>query len=140
MTPRQSGRTQPCSWAEARSRLSHARKFLEVAELAASEEGGDPDYASVSASLAVLAGIASSDAACCKALGARSRSQDHHDAEALLRQVSPGGAAASKQLRELITLKDSAHYGFFDVSGRELKRALRRAAALLEFADDVLGR
>lgn len=136
---RQRGRTQTCSAAEARSRRSHARKFLEVAEIAASEGEQDPEYASVSASLAVLAGIAASDAACCKALGERSRSQDHHDAEQILSKVA-GGAAAAKQLRELINLKDAAHYGFFDVSRAELKKALRRAKALLRFADEVQGR
>lgn len=83
-------RTQSCSAREARSRRSHARKFLEVAEIAASERDQDPEYASVAASLAVLAGIAASDAACCKALSERSRSSDHHYAEELLRQITPG--------------------------------------------------
>ncbi|MFN8159742.1 MAG: hypothetical protein U0R52_01675 [Solirubrobacterales bacterium] len=136
---RQRGRTQACSAAEARSRRSQARKFLEVAEIAASEGEQDPEYASVSASLAVLAGIAAADAACCKALAERSRSQDHHDAEQLLSKVA-GGAGAAKQLRELINLKDAAHYGFFDVSRAELTKALRRAKALLRFADEVQGR
>ncbi len=36
------GRTQRCSAAEARSRHSQARKFLEVAEIAAGEEEADP--------------------------------------------------------------------------------------------------
>jgi hypothetical protein len=38
MTPRSSGRTQPCSENEARTRLSHAHKFLDVAELVAGED------------------------------------------------------------------------------------------------------
>jgi hypothetical protein len=137
---RPSNRTQPCSVREARNRRSHARKFLEVAEIAATEQDQDPEYASASASLAVLAGIAASDAACCKALGERSRSPDHHDAESLLRQVALGGTAASKNLQKLIHLKDAAHYGFFDVSRAELRQALRQARSLLEFADDVLSR
>lgn len=137
---RRSNRTQPCSAREARSRRSHARKFLEVAEIAASELDQDPEYASAAASLAVLAGIAASDAACCKALGERSRSADHHDAEALLRQIAPGGAASARQLRKLIDLKDAAHYGFFDVVPVDLRKALRQARSLLNFTDNVLGR
>jgi hypothetical protein len=133
------GRKQPCSARDARIRRSHARKFLEVAEIAADEQDEDPEYASAAASLAVLAGIAAADAACCKALGERSRSQDHHDAEKLLQRVV-GGKAAASQLRDLIDLKDAAHYGFIDVSRPELKKALRRARSLLKFADKVLDR
>jgi hypothetical protein len=75
MTPRTAGRTQPCSETDAPTRLGHARKFLDVAELVVGE-GADMEYASAAAALAVLAGIAASDAACCRALGRRSRGQD----------------------------------------------------------------
>jgi hypothetical protein len=133
---RAGGRTQDCTREEARGRQGQAKKFLEVADLVASE----PESASVSASLAVLAGIAASDAACCRALGRRSRSQDHHDAEALVKQIEPGGAEAANQLRRLINLKDQAHYGLFDVSGSDLQRAIRQAKRLVDFADQVLQR
>jgi hypothetical protein len=88
--------------------------------------------------LAVLTGIAASDAACCKALGRRSRGQDHHDAEDLLRQIEPGGKPAAAALGRLINLKDEAHYGFFDVSGRDLQAAIRQADALIGCAERVL--
>jgi hypothetical protein len=133
------GRSQKCSSDEARNRRNHARKFLEVAEIAAGDHGQDSEYASVAASLAVLAGIAAADAACCKALGERSRSQDHRDAERFMRRIS-GGNDAAKQLRALLDLKDEAHYGLFDLGAVELKRALRRARAVLEFAEDTLRR
>lgn len=133
------GHSQSCSTRDARTRRSHARKFLEVAEIAADEDDQDPEYASASASLAVLAGIAAADAACCKALGERSRSQDHHEAERFLQRIK-GGSAAARQLRDLINLKDAAHYGVFDVTRSELKTALRRARALLKFADEILER
>lgn len=136
MSPRNSGHTQRCSDADASSRLRHARKFLEVAELVAGE-GDDIDYASQAAALAVLAGIAASDAACCKALGRRSRGQDHREAVALLEQVTPGGTQAASSLRRLLNLKDEAHYGLFDVGGQTLKAALRQATGLLEFAGEV---
>src|SRR5580698_5396825 len=107
-------RTQTCSDQDAKTRLAHARKFLDVAELVASE-GDDLEYSSVAAALAVLAGIAGSDAACCKALGRRSRGQDHRAAIELVEQIEPGGKDASKALRRLLALKDEAHYGLFDV-------------------------
>jgi hypothetical protein len=137
---RRAGRTQPCSAAEARTRHSHARKFYEAADLVAIEEPDNPESANVAASLAVLAGIAASDAACCAALGRRSRGQDHRDAEALLAEIAPGGADAAKQLRRLLNLKDAAQYGFIHVSTAELRAVLRQAQHLLDFAELVLRR
>lgn len=139
MTRKQTGRTQRCSRAEARTRHAHALKFLEVAQLVA-DESVISESASVGASLAVLAGIAASDAACCKALGRRSRSQDHHDAEGLLGQIEPGGADAAGKLRRLLDLKDQAQYGLYDIGGGDLRAALRQARALVDFAAEVLGR
>lgn len=130
---------QPCSKADAATRLRHARSFLEVAQLV-TEEGEDLNYASVSAALAVLAGIAASDAACCSELGRRSRGQDHREAIALLTQIEPGGDKAAASLRRLLGLKDEAHYGFLDVGGGRLKSALRQANDLVELAQDILRR
>jgi hypothetical protein len=65
-------RTQFCDRAQARTRFDNAQKSLEVAELAAVEQE-IPASRSVAAALAVLSGIASADAACCAALGRRSR-------------------------------------------------------------------
>jgi len=132
-------RTQTCSEQDARTRLRHARQFLEVAVLVAGE-GADIEYSSQSATLAVLAGIAASDAACCKALGRRSRGQDHRQAATLVEQIKPGGKAAANSLRRLLNLKDEAHYGLFDVSGQDLKTALRQAEDMVTFAEKVLNR
>ena len=132
------GRTQKCGRAEARTRLAHARKFLEAAQLAADEDA--PESSSVSASLAVLCGIAAADAACCTALGRRSRSQDHRDAELLVATVEPGGKEAANALRRLIDLKDTAHYGLINVSRQKLTAALRQAGTLVEFAGATIRR
>jgi hypothetical protein len=94
----------------------------------------------VAASVAILSGIATADAACCQVLGRRSRSDNHHDAEALLDQVTPGGKRAASQLRQLINVKDAAHYGFISVTAPQLKRCLRQAQHLVEFAEEVLRR
>lgn len=139
MAGRGATRTQPCSADQARTRLEHARKFLDVAELVA-DEGGEVDYASAAAALAVLAGIAASDAACCAALGRRSRGQDHRQAVGLVEQVAPGGDQAANSLRRLLSLKDEAHYGLFDVGGQNLQAALRQARGLVEFAAEIVRR
>ncbi len=132
-------RTQPCTAAQARTRMEHARKFLDVAELVAGESG-DVEYASASAALAVLAGIAAADAACCAALRRRARGQDHRQATELVEQIAPGGKQAATRLRRLLSLKDEAHYGLFDVGGRDLRAALRQASELVKFADRVMRR
>jgi hypothetical protein len=135
--PRKRGRTQQCTAADARSRREHARKFLEVAELVATEESDNPESCNVAASLAVLAGIAACDAACCDALGRRSRGQDHREAEAFVAQIEPDGVAAARQLRRLLNVKDAAQYGFINLSGAELRGVLRQASHLLSFAEQV---
>ena len=140
MSPRREDRTEPGGRAQATARLSQARKFLEVARLVEEAEGALPSSASVAASLAVLAGIAASDAACFAALGRRSRGQSHHAAEALLKQIVPDGTKAAQEFSRLIDLKDTAHYGIINVTPSKLKAALRDAAQLIEFAAQVLNR
>jgi hypothetical protein len=139
MSPSAKGRTQRCSEPQARTRLDHARRFLDVAQLAAGEDDA-LEYSSAAAALAVLAGIAASDAACCKALGRRARGQDHRDAADLVAQIEPGGGRAANSLRRLLNLKDQAHYGLFDIAGQELRSALRQAQALVTFAEETLRR
>lgn len=138
----QASRSRPCDSNQAKQRMERAREFLEVAELVVDEKDDDASfvYASSAASLAVLAGIAASDAACCKALQARSRSENHRDAEQLLAQIVPDGKKAAGDLRELLNLKDKAQYGFLKMSVPEVRKVMRRAGRLVEFAADVLGR
>lgn len=133
-------RTQVCGTTQAQQRLAHARSFLEVAELAADVSDPSLEYGSVAASVAVLAGIAAADAACCQELGKRSRSDDHHDAEILLQQIAPGGKQAAGRLRQLIVMKDTAHYGFISVTAPQLKRSLRQAQQLVEIAEKIVRR
>jgi hypothetical protein len=136
MTKRGS-RTQPCDRAQARTRLENAQKSLEVAELAAGE-AEIPASRSVAAALAVLSGIASADAACCAALGRRSRGENHREAAALLREVVPAGDRAARALTDLLNLKDTAQYGLIPITQRQLTAALRRAKTLLDFARETL--
>lgn len=131
-------RTQPCTADQAGKRLADARRFLELAEIA----GEETEAASfgVSAANAVLAGIAAADAACCRALGERSRGDDHRDAIALVAQVSPGGPDASKAVGRLLGIKNDAEYGLTVISRAKRETALRQAHKLLEFAEAVLQR
>ena len=136
MTPRQPSRSQPCNENDARGRLRDALAQLDLAELADTTSTAEERKAA--ASCAVLAGIAAADAACCRALGTRSRSQNHRDAIVLVRQVFPGGPDAAKQLERLLSLKDQSQYGFEDIGGQKLDVAVRQARALVAFAENVL--
>jgi hypothetical protein len=127
------GRTQSCTPDDARRRLRHAQQFLDVAHLLVDQET-EPEYTSAAAALSVLAGIAASDAACCKALGRRSRGQDHQQAADLLELVRPDGDDAAKLLRRLLGHKDTAHYGLIDLTNAQLKSTLRQADELVDFA------
>lgn len=118
---------------QARDRLSQARAFLEVAELVGTEQD-ELATPSVAAALAVLAGIAAADAACCAALGRRSRGQDHRQAVSLLAQVTPHGPAMARDLDRLLAVKDDAHYGLLQVSGPRAVAALRQARRLVDTA------
>jgi hypothetical protein len=138
MSPRRASRTQDCTESDARRRLADARAQLDLAELATVTSSAEEKKAA--ASCAVLAGIAAADAACCKALGHRSRSQDHREAVSLVRHVEPGGVDAAKQLERLLGLKDQAQYGFEDIGGQRLNAARRQARALVTFAENALSR
>ncbi len=131
-------RSRQCDAVDARKRLADAEKYLEVAELVSSEDSLESH--NVATGLAVLAGIAAADAACCKALGESSRGPDHRDAASFLRQIAPGGEAAANNFERLVGLKDKAHYSFLNVSEQDQTGALRRASQLIAFAREVLQR
>ena len=109
---RSSGRTTKCDPSDARTRLRQAEAFVSVAELVLSEQD-DEDllFNGAAAALAVLAGIAASDAACCSRLGRRFRGQNHAGSVDLVRAVQPEGAALAKDLARLLAIKDNVHYG-----------------------------
>lgn len=94
----------------------------------------------VAAALAVLAGIAASDALCAHGLGYIHRGDDHRAAGALLRQASPEGARLASTFRRLIDLKDEAHYGVLLVAPRRARDAVRWARTLVDRAGEELER
>jgi len=131
-----SGRAEVCGRPEARTRLSHARAFADTAELVLDVD--DNASLNVAASLAVLAGVAASDAACCAVLGQRPRGQDHREALKLLSGIASGGAEMSKDLGRLLDLKDNAHYGVLYVSEANARQAVKWAQRIVRVAEKAV--
>lgn len=127
---RSKAKTQTCDRSDARRRLGQAESFLLAAELIVDDDI-DEATPSVAASLAVLAGIAASDAACCARLGIRARGQSHVDAVELVRTVEPRGADMAKDLQRLLNRKDASQYGLSLVSSAEASRMVGWAKRLL---------
>lgn len=117
-------------------RLGDAEKYFEVAELVAGEDSVEAH--NVATGLAVLAGIAAADAACCKVLNESSRGPDHQEAASLLRRIASGGERAANDFERLVGLKDKAHYSFVNVASQDQVAALRRAGRLAQFARRTL--
>lgn len=128
MSPKQH-RTQPGSRTTARSRREIAEKYLQMAELMASENDG----ASINVCIgnAVLAGIAVGDAICVAAIGERYTGPDHAAAAAHLGRVDRD---LGQRLRDLVELKNAAHYGDHLLRSSERDVAVRRATTLVEAA------
>ena len=141
MTSRAAGRVTPCTPADARARLRKAQSFVSGAELVLElGEGTGLDLPAVAAALSVLAGIAAADAACCSALGERSRGQDHRQAEQLVAAVLPHGPQMAKDLKRLLERKDNAHYGVISTTEKEARDMLGWANRLVGDAQRVLDR
>lgn len=132
MSPRHSGRTVFCTPAQAHTRRDQARAFLEVAELVLTEGSRE---AHVAAALAVLAGIAATDAICGLSLGRLSRGQDHRQAVDLLGEVALRDSSLPTKLRSLLADKDAAHYSPNLITVAKAKTMVRLASALLTEAD-----
>ncbi|MGH7868625.1 MAG: hypothetical protein ACREP9_13605 [Candidatus Dormibacteraceae bacterium] len=132
-------RTSECGVVEARSRLRAARAYLEIAELVL-EEPESEEFLNVSAGLAVLAGIAASDAICCRRLKLRHRGDNHHGAAELLKEATPGQNQVANQLRQLLDLKDEAHYGVMLIAVGKARDALKWASRLVARAQEEVER
>ena len=134
-----SGRTRPATVADARIRLGSARAYLEVAELVL-DDRDRVEMPGVAAGLAVLAGIAGSDALCARRLGDIHRGDDHRGAAALVQQATPDGRKLAATLLRLIDIKDEAHYGLLLVPQRKARDAVRWASLIVARAGDELER
>lgn len=118
---------------EARVRLGSARAYLEVADLVQLERD-QVEMPGVAAALAVLAGIAASDAICAERIGEIHRGDDHRLASELLKRAVPDGSRLAATFLRLIDLKDEAHYGVLFVSQSKATNAVRWARVLTDRA------
>ena len=133
MNPRPKTREERCGRGDALNRLAQADAFLAAATLVIDDDS-DTAKPTVAASLAVLAAIAASDAACCARLGKRARGQAHPEAVALLATVAPHGAAMAKDLERLVARKDAVQYGVTFISAAEAARMVSWATRLVQRA------
>jgi hypothetical protein len=127
-------RQTACDLGEARTRAAVARRYLEVAELSASEDDAAA-WRNVATGNAVLAGIAASDALCCARLGRRSRDADHRAAVDLLTGVDQ---RLAHDLDRLLQIKDIAHYGAGLISEAKVRASLRAAQHLVEASETAV--
>lgn len=123
MTPRPTGRRQPCTLADARARLHDAEAFLDTAEVARD--------ADVKATNAIHAAIAAADAICCFALRERSADANHAAAIDVLRTVDSRLAAT---LARLLSRKQQAAYETRDVSAKDAATCMRQATTVVDAA------
>lgn len=107
-----------------------AQKYLEVAELIATEDGA---AINVAVGLAVLAGIAAADAICIAATGERYSGQDHAAAAELLGRVDRN---LGRRLRGLVDLKPASHYGERLLTVTDRTKAIRAGRGLVDNAAD----
>ena len=115
-----------------------ARAYLETAALVANER--KQGFSNVTAGLAVLAGIAASDAICCVRLGRYHRGDDHRRATELLETATPDGRDLAVRLERLLGLKDTAHYGAALVAQPSANLAIRWARQLVSRAQEEVER
>jgi hypothetical protein len=126
-------RLEDCGAEQARRRRRQAELYLVVAERVFAEEAGEGT--TVATGNAVLAAIAAADAICCAAVGSRYRGSDHRRAADHLERVT-GDKKLAALLRDVVDLKDASHYGLASLASSRAKSALRKAAALVQAAQD----
>ena len=98
------------------------------------------EFLNVAAGLAVLAGIAASDAICSRRLGVIHRGDDHRAAAELLRQATPDGDKLAATFLRLIDVKDAAHHGVMVVAAGRAGDTVRWAKRLVERAEQEVER
>lgn len=132
-------RTRPAGLPEAKSRLRAGRAYLEVADLVLDEHDRKA-FLNVAAGLAVLAGVAASDAICACRLGRIHRGDDHRGASELLRQATPDGDRLAATFLRLIDVKAAAHYGVMVVAGSRARDTVGWSRRLVERAQQEVER
>jgi hypothetical protein len=127
-------RIRECSEQIAAGRVRKAEQFLDAAETIRDFADDEAKVGDAFVTLCIHAGIAASDAICCRALGHFVQGDDHNQAIAELAKAGPNGRALSNDLRALLQMKNRAEYEARPVSADQRKRAWRRAEGLVEAA------
>ena len=132
-----SARIQRMTAADVATRASHAGAFMAAAELvdALADDAGIESKANLLGSLAVLAGIAASDAICGASLGERAAGENHTDAVVLLKRASPPEDSSSAQLKRLLDAKTTTQYSpilIGDAKAADLLTAAHRLLKTME--------
>lgn len=120
--------TRSAEQGEGRNRCRIAEKYLQVAEIAATEDG---TAVNVAVGVAVLAGIAAGDSICIVATGERYAGPDHSAAADLLGRVD---RELGKKLRVLVGMKPGSHYGDSLLNTVQRDRAIKAAQDLVQAA------
>lgn len=131
------GRRQHMSATDVSARAAHAHAFLAAAELIETlgEDAGIEPRANLLGSLAVLAGIAASDAICGHALGERAAGENHSEAVTVLKSATPPGDAAPAQLKRLLDAKTTTQYSPLLIGESKAGDLLTAARRLVEGMD-----
>lgn len=137
MTPKNPGRTQSCTRAQATRRRQDAHEFLAAADLLLADE----TLLKPGTSSAVLAGIAAADAICGLLLGRWAHGADHSQAVSLLESVilpkaiGTTSTALATKLTRLLELKNASQYTGVPLARATAHRALENATTLVDIAD-----
>ncbi|MCG2801807.1 MAG: hypothetical protein L6311_06900 [Cellulomonas sp.] len=136
MSPKGLPRMQDMTAAEVRIRAEAAQKFVDVAAMVHTDVS-DPSYPQVTGSLAVLAGIAASDAVCGHVLKQRPKGQDHKQAVDVLTSFREGESLGAT-LGRLLDQKNNAHYGTTYLTRARAEAMLDQARRMVERMDEIL--
>ena len=122
---------------------NHAMRFLAKAQeyLASAQDNLELERFTVAAGDAIHAGICAKDAIMTVRTGVTGKGRDHATAAKELGRAlakHPDGANAEKALRELVAAKSDVEYGTLVITATRAEPLLRRAASLVELAEQVV--
>jgi HEPN domain-containing protein len=132
------GKTTQARRGEAKLYLDKAVQFIEQAR--AGLDAGRNDAALLDA---IHAAISATDAATIALAGVRSPDPDHRRAADLLEEVAgsaPEGRKRARQLRALLTRKNTVEYESRRASVKDARDGVERSGRIVDWANEVLAK
>jgi HEPN domain-containing protein len=132
------GKTTQARRGEAKLYLDKAVQFIEQAR--AGLDAGRNDAALLDA---IHAAISATDAATIALAGVRSTDPDHRRAADLLEEVAgsaPEGRERARQLRALLTRKNTVEYESRRASVKDARDGVERSGRIVDWANEVLAK